>query len=114
MFALIALELFGHPEQRAEDDSSIIAGQVHHTRLDDKAAQFDQVPRALAALDLPYVHVMPRPYYLVTVARRSVAPERRQYGAQLPVQFAAPGSERTRHRVLPKPPSLQRPLSRPA
>src|SRR5213595_2791475 len=53
LFALIAFEPVCHPEQRAEDDGAIIAGQIHHTSLDDEAAQFDQVPRALAALDLP-------------------------------------------------------------
>ena len=31
LFALIAFELVGHPEQRAEDDGAIIAGQVHDT-----------------------------------------------------------------------------------
>ena len=107
MFALIAFELVCHPEQRAEDDGAIIAGQVHDPGLDDEAAQFDQVPRALAALDLPCAHIMPRPCCLLTVARRPIAPERRQCGAQLPVQFAAPGSERTRLRAWPTPPSFQ-------
>ena len=84
LFTLIALEILCHPEQRAEDDGAIIAGQVHDTRLDDEAAQFDQVPRALAALDLPCAHIMPRLCCLLTVARRPVAPERRQCGPQLP------------------------------
>ena len=53
MLALIAFEPFCDPEQRAEDNGAIIAGQVRYTRLDDEATQFDQVPRALAALDLP-------------------------------------------------------------
>ena len=110
LFALIAFELVCHPEQRAEDDGAIIAGQVHDASLDDEAAEFDQVPRALAALDLPCAHIMPRPCCLLTVARRPVAPERRQCGAQLPVQFAAPGSERTRLRAWPMPPSFRRPL----
>lgn len=52
LFALIAFELVCHPEQRAEDDGAIIAGQVHDTSLDDEASQFDQVPRSLAALDV--------------------------------------------------------------
>src|SRR5204863_9448101 len=90
-FALIAFELVCHPEQRAEDGGAIIAGQVHHTSFDDEAAQFNQVPRALAALDLPCAHIMPRPCCLLTVARRLAALERRQCGAQLPVQFAGPG-----------------------
>jgi hypothetical protein len=50
MFALIALQLVSHPEQRAEDRGAIVAGQVHDTGFDDEAAQFDEVPRALAAL----------------------------------------------------------------
>ena len=98
-FVLIALELVGHPEQRAEDDGAIIAGQVHDASFHDEAAEFDEVPRPLAALDLPCAHVMSRPCGLIPVARCQVAPERRQCGAQLPVQFAAPGSERTRPRA---------------
>ena len=53
IFALVALELIGHPKQRAKDGGAIIAGQLHDASLDDEAAEFDQVPRALAALDLP-------------------------------------------------------------
>jgi hypothetical protein len=101
IFALVALELIGHPKQRAKDGGAIIAGQLHDASLDDEAAEFDQVPRALAALDLPVTHIIPRPCCLLTVARRPVAPECRQCGDQLPVQFAAPGSERTRHRFRP-------------
>ncbi len=77
MFALVALELIGHPEQCAKDGGAIIAGQVHDTSFDNEAAQFDQMPRALAALDLPCAHVMPRPCRLMPVARGSVAPQRR-------------------------------------
>ena len=60
MFTLIALELVGHPEQCAVDHGAIVAGQVHDPGLDDEAAEFDQMPRALAALDLSCSHVMPR------------------------------------------------------
>ena len=42
--------------------------------LDDEAAEFDQMPRALAALDLPGAHVMPRLRRLLLIARRPVAP----------------------------------------
>lgn len=38
MFTLLALELIGHPEQRAVDHCAVVAGQVHDTRLDDKSA----------------------------------------------------------------------------
>src|SRR5207249_4205580 len=107
LFALIAFEPVCHPEQRAEDDGAIIASQVHDTSLDDEAAEFDQVPRTLAALDLPCAHIIPRPCCLLTVARRPVAPECCQCGAQLPVQFAAPGPERMRLRAWPTPPSFQ-------
>ena len=43
LFALIAFELVCHPEQRAEDDGAIIAGQVHKSGLHDEAAEFDQM-----------------------------------------------------------------------
>jgi hypothetical protein len=61
MFALIALELVSHPEQRAVDGDAIIASQFHDTGFDDEAAEFDEMPRALAALELPRAHVMSRP-----------------------------------------------------
>jgi hypothetical protein len=41
VLALIALELVGHPEQRAVNHGAIIAGQVHETGLDNEAAEFD-------------------------------------------------------------------------
>ncbi|ABQ38286.1 hypothetical protein BBta_6371 [Bradyrhizobium sp. BTAi1] len=111
---MIAFELVCHPKQRAKDGSAIIAGQVDESSFHDEPAEFDQMPRALAALDLPCAHIMPSPCCLATVARRPVSPERRQCCAQLPVQFAAPGPERTRPHVLPMPPFLQCPSSLPA
>lgn len=73
MFATLAVELFGHPKQRAVDHDAVVAGQVHDARLDDEAADFDQKARSLAAFDLPCAHVMPRPRRLMPVARRPVA-----------------------------------------
>ena len=70
VFALIALELACHAEQRAKDDGAIIAGELHDAGLDHQAAEFDQMPRALAALDLPATHVMPGPSRLMPAARR--------------------------------------------
>jgi hypothetical protein len=77
-FALIAFEFVGAPEQRAEDRSAVVAGQVHDSGFDDEAAEFDEMTRALAALDLPRAHVMSGFCGLMPVARRSVAQERRQ------------------------------------
>jgi hypothetical protein len=73
LFALLTVELVGHPDQRTEDSSAIIAGQLHDPGLDDETAEFDQMPRAPAALVLPCAHVMPRPCRLMPVVRRSVA-----------------------------------------
>ena len=53
-FALIALKLVGHPKQRTKDGGAVVADQVHDTGFYDEAAEFDEVPRALAALDLPW------------------------------------------------------------
>lgn len=114
LFTLIAFELIDDPEQRAKNDRAVIAGQVYDAGFHDEAAEFDEVPRTLAALDPPGAHVMPCPCRLIPVAGRPVAPERRQCGAQLLVQFAAPGSERTRPHVLPMPPSSRCLSSRPA
>lgn len=113
-FALIAFELLDNPYQRAEDRGAIIAGQVHDTGFNDETAQFDEVPRALAALDLPRAHVMPRLCGLMPVARRPVAPECRQRCGQLLTHFAALGFERKRPRAWPMPPVLRPPSSRPA
>src|SRR6266699_4056892 len=53
LFTPIALKLVRDPKQRTEDRGAVIPGQVHDTGFDDKAAEFDEMPRALAALDLP-------------------------------------------------------------
>ncbi len=98
-FSLVASELVSHPEQRAEDRGAVVAGQVHDAGFHDEAAEFDELPRALASLDLPRAHVMSRPCGLMTVARRSVAAECRPCCGQLSVHFAAPGFERTRSRA---------------
>jgi hypothetical protein len=108
MFVLIAFELVSHPEQRTENGGAIIAGQIDDPGFDDKATAFDQMPRALAALDLPRAHVMPRSCHLMAVAGRPVAPERRQRHGQVPEQIAATGLERTRPRAWTMPPSVNR------
>lgn len=92
--ALIALELVGHPEQCAVEDGAVIASEFDNARLDDEAAEFDQMPRALATLDLPGAHVMPRLCRPMPVARRPVAPERGLCRAQAPMQCAVPAPER--------------------
>lgn len=78
MFAVLAVELVGDPNQRAEDHDAVIAGQVHDAGFDDESAEFDQMPRSLAAFDLPCAHIMPRPLHLMPVVRCPVAFERRQ------------------------------------
>jgi len=113
-FAVFALELVRHPEQRAVDDGAIIASEFDNACLDDEAAEFNQVPCALAALDLPGAHVMTRLRCLMPVARRPVAVERRQRRGQVPMQFAVSGFERTRPRASPMPPFFRRPWFRPA
>ena len=112
-FALIALELVGHPEQCAVDHDAVIAGEIHDPSLDHETAEFDKVARALAAIDLPCAHVMPRPCGLMPVALRLVAPERRRHRGHLPMQFAATLPERTRPRVSPMPPAFRCPWFRP-
>ncbi len=75
-FSLVTAELVGHPEQSAVDHDAVVAGQFDDARLDDEPAELDQMPRTLAALDLPVPHVMPGPRRLMAVASRLVAPER--------------------------------------
>ncbi len=81
--AIIASELVGHPEERAVDHGAIVAGQVHDPGLDDETAEFDQMPGALPAFDLPIAHVTPRPRCLMAVELRPVVFERRQGHAQM-------------------------------
>lgn len=52
-FSVLAVELVGHPDHRPVDHGAVVAGQIHDARLDDESAEFDQVPGALATLDLP-------------------------------------------------------------
>src|SRR5690606_9584397 len=107
MFALLAFKLVRYPEQRAVDHGTVVAGQVHNACLDDKPAEFDEVPRSLAALDLPCAHVMPRPLCLMPVVRRPVASKCLRYRGQPLLQIAATALERTQSRVLPMLPSLR-------
>ena len=80
--ALIAFELVAHPEQRAIDLGAVVTGQFDDPGLDDQTAEFDEVPRPLAAIDLPSAHVIPRPCRLMAVAGRPVALERPQRHGQ--------------------------------
>ena len=57
MFALIAFELVGAPKQRAVDYGTIVTGQIDEAGLNHEAAEFDEMTRALAALDLPCAHL---------------------------------------------------------
>ena len=55
--------------------------------------EFDEMPRPLAALDLPRAHVMSRPCRLMPVASRPVAPERYRLSPQAQALWAAKGME---------------------
>lgn len=77
-FTVLALALLGYPDQCAVDHGAVVSGEVHDTGLDDETAEFDEMPGALAALDLPVAHITPRPCRLMPVARRPVAPKRHQ------------------------------------
>ena len=90
MLAILALELVSHPKQRAVDRGAVVASQVRDPGLDDQAAEFDQMPRALAALDLLGAHVMSRPRRLMPVARHPIASQRRYCRDQKMAQVAVP------------------------
>ncbi len=53
LFGLIALELVRDPEHCTKDHGTIVAGQADESGFHDETAEFDEVPRSLAALDLP-------------------------------------------------------------
>ena len=50
---VLALELVSDPLQCAIDHCGVVVGEFDETRLDGEATKFDQMPCALAALDLP-------------------------------------------------------------
>lgn len=96
---LLAFELVGHPDQSAVDRGAVVAGEINDPGFDHEAAEFYQMPCALAALDLPGAHVMSCPRRLASVARRPVAVERRQRRGQALMQFGVTGPERRQPRA---------------
>lgn len=65
VLAVIALELGGYPEQRSKEDGAVVASELDDAGLDQETAELDKMSRAIAALDLPVVHVMPHPSRLM-------------------------------------------------
>ncbi len=112
MFAVLAVELFANPEQRAIDHGAVIVREVHDPSLDHEPAKFNEVTSALAPFDLPCAHIMPRPLRLMAVAGCLIAFERRQRHRHLPEQFAAICLETTPPRAWPMPPSFRHLSSR--
>jgi len=53
LFAILAAQLCRNGEKCAVERGAIIVGEFDHPGLHDQARQFDQSPRAFAALDLP-------------------------------------------------------------
>ena len=84
----MALQLGADPKQCAVDGSAIIFGELNNACLDDKATEFDQMPGALAPLDLPGAHVIASLCRLPAVAGCPVALERRECCAEIPEQLA--------------------------
>jgi hypothetical protein len=86
--AFIALQLGGDPKQRAVDGGAIVVGELDNACLDDETAEFNQMPGALAALDLPAAHVMPSQSRLPAVVRCLVALQCCVGCAEMPKQLA--------------------------
>lgn len=80
----MALQLGGDPKQRAVDGSAIVIGELDNACLDDETAKFDELPCALATLDLPGAHIMPSPCRLPAIVSCLVALERFERCAQMP------------------------------
>lgn len=81
-FTVLAFELVGDPDHRAVDHGAVVTSEFGNTRLDDEATELDEMPRSLAAFDLPRAHVMPRLCCPMAIARRPIAFERRQCRGQ--------------------------------
>lgn len=103
MVALIAPQPVRHLEHRTVDSSAIIVGQINDARLHEEPAEFDQMPGALAPLDLPAAHVMPRQCRLTAIVSRPVASERGQRRAQNSMQVVATCREKTSLHASPMP-----------
>jgi hypothetical protein len=41
VFTLLALELVGHPEQRAADHGAVVVGEIHDPSFDNEVAKFN-------------------------------------------------------------------------
>lgn len=95
MLALTALQLGGDPENRAVDGSAIVVGQLDNACLDNETAKFDELPCALATLDLPRAHIMPSPCRLPAIVSYPVALECCEGCAEMPEQFAGIGFRKT-------------------
>jgi hypothetical protein len=65
------------PKRARPFTSAAIGCDVYITSFDDEAAEFDEMPHAFAAFDLPDARVMSRSCGLLPVARRSLAQEGR-------------------------------------
>ena len=91
----MALELAGDPKHRAVNDGAIIICQLDDACLDDETAKFDELPCALATLDLPGAHVIASQSRLPAIVSRPVALERREGCAEIPEQFAGTRSRKT-------------------
>jgi len=88
MLVFMALQLGGDPEKRSVDHGAVVAGQVYNACLYDETAEFNQLPGALAALDLPGPHVIASQSSLAPMAGCPVALERRAGCAEMPKQLA--------------------------
>ena len=70
MGAILASQLVRHPQERAVEHCAIVIGEIDQSRLHDQPAEFDELARAFASLDLPLAHsasrlrrFKPMPYY---------------------------------------------------
>ncbi len=86
-FTVFAVKLFGHSDERAENDGAIIVRQFDNAGFDDEPAEFDQMARPLSSLDLPRPHVSSGLRRPMPVACRTVAPKCRRCRRHLPVEI---------------------------
>lgn len=56
MISLFTPQFVGHPKEGAEEHGTVVVGEIDESRLHSQAAEFDQMARPFASLDLPIVH----------------------------------------------------------
>ena len=102
--ALLITKQVGDREKSAVDRGAIVVRKVDQFGFDDEAAEFDQVPRALAAIHGPLAKIMPSKFRFEPPPSGFTTAERRLLCRQQYSQFFVTEAERTPRLAYASPP----------